>query len=394
MTVLVAALTILAVLYWVAGLVIAVLTVRRVPLLGRLPLPPAGGPRPRVSVLLPARDEADAVEATLARLLAHDDVDLELVVVDDRSTDGTGRLLDEAAARDPRIQVIHVDVLPDGWLGKVNALQQARARATGDWLVVMDADVVVEPGAIGRLVAWADAGGFDFVTAIPRFAQVTPIVDAAVAQAMRSILFGERAFLANAPGASAVVGFGAFNLVRRAVFDRSEGLEWLRLEVADDLALAMVMKRAGGRCAVVLATDSMHLTFYRSVGEIVRRLEKNAWAILGRCSLTRVVAFVSLLVGFELLPLVAIVLAAGTKDPVAVGLATTSLLLALLTAAISSRSLGMGVLAGLLFPLGVAVVGFSQLRGGVIGFRRGGIQWRDTFYSSAQLRAGARVRFP
>jgi len=391
MTVLIAS---LAALSSLVGLVVAVLTARRVPRLGRLPPVPEGARRPRVSVLLPARDEADTVEATLARLLAHDDVTLEIIVVDDRSTDATGSLLDAAAARDPRMRVIHINALPDGWLGKAHALDQARAQATGDWLVVMDADVVVEPGAIGRLVAWAEAEAIDFVTAFPRFTQVSPLVDAAVAQAMRSVLLGERAFLANAPDAKTVVGFGAFNLVRRAVFDRSEGFDWLRLEVADDLALATVMKRAGGRCAVVAATDAMHLTFYRSVGEIVRRLEKNAWAILGRCSLARVVAFVGLLVSVELLPFAAIALALVARDPLALGLAATSLVLALVAAATSSRFLGMGVLSGLLFPVGLVIVAFSQLRGGVIGFRRGGIQWRDTFYSSAQLRAGARVQFP
>src|SRR3954451_9899572 len=115
-------------------------------------LPPIDGPLPRVSILIPARNEERNLEEALRSVLALDYDNLEIDVVDDRSTDRTGEILDRMAAAAPRLRGVHVRELPAGWLGKNHALWLGAGKASGDFLLFTDADVVLEPSALRRAV--------------------------------------------------------------------------------------------------------------------------------------------------------------------------------------------------------------------------------------------------
>jgi cellulose synthase/poly-beta-1,6-N-acetylglucosamine synthase-like glycosyltransferase len=125
-----------------------------------VPLPPAPpGPLPSVTVVVPCRDEARGLARAVTSLLAQDLPELQVVAVDDRSTDGTGEILARLAAADPRLEVVSVAALPDGWLGKNHACHAGARRARGEWLLFTDADVVHAPDAVRRaLAAWARGG--------------------------------------------------------------------------------------------------------------------------------------------------------------------------------------------------------------------------------------------
>ena len=130
-------------------------------------LPPLAGPLPRVSIVIPARNEERNLEEALRSVLALDYDNLEIDVVDDRSTDRTGEILDRMAAADPRLRVVHVRELPPGWLGKNHALWLGAAKATGEFLLFTDADIVMEPTALRRAVGAMVADGLDHLTASP-----------------------------------------------------------------------------------------------------------------------------------------------------------------------------------------------------------------------------------
>ncbi len=119
----------------------------------RLP-PRSGGAIPSVTAVVPCRDEAAAVERAMRSVLAQELVELQVVAVDDRSSDGTGAILDRLAAGDPRLEVVHVEALPDGWLGKNHACHAGALRARGEWILFTDADVVFAPDALRRAVGW------------------------------------------------------------------------------------------------------------------------------------------------------------------------------------------------------------------------------------------------
>ena len=204
----------LSLLFWAAALAANLRVAASTPRLGALE-PPAPATWPRLSVISPACDEAERVEVSLRSLLRQGYPALEVVAVDDRSTDGTGAIIDRLAAGDDRLTAAHVDALPEGWLGKLNALRRGVEASGGEWLLFADADVEFAPGALERAVAWAEAEGLDYVTAHPE------ILSAGFA--------GDTLFSAMG-----------------SVYDASPGLAWLRLEVADDIGMGLLIKRAGG----------------------------------------------------------------------------------------------------------------------------------------------------
>src|SRR6185295_10642022 len=129
--------------------------------------PPLSGPLPRVSIVIPARNEERHVEEALQSVLALDYENLEIDVVDDRSTDHTGEILDRMAAANPRLRVVHIRELPPSWLGKNHALELGGRKAAGDYLLFTDADIVMEPTALRRAVGVMEAGGIDHLTVAP-----------------------------------------------------------------------------------------------------------------------------------------------------------------------------------------------------------------------------------
>jgi cellulose synthase/poly-beta-1,6-N-acetylglucosamine synthase-like glycosyltransferase len=117
---------------------------RRVPALRRLPVD-ARADWPRVSIVVPACDEEAGVLGALRSLLAQQYPSVQVVAVDDRSSDGTGAIMDRLAIEDPRLSVVHIATLPDGWLGKLNALQRGVEKSDGEWLLFADADAHLGP---------------------------------------------------------------------------------------------------------------------------------------------------------------------------------------------------------------------------------------------------------
>ena len=144
------ALAILDALVFIAVVVPFILLVRHRGAIPALPAVKAPGALPSLSVIVPARNEATAIGPALASLLAQDYPGLEIVAVDDRSTDGTGDVLRALAAANPSLRVLRIDDLPSGWLGKNHALWRGAQRSTGTWLLFTDADVVFAPGTLRR----------------------------------------------------------------------------------------------------------------------------------------------------------------------------------------------------------------------------------------------------
>src|SRR5438876_9454886 len=156
------------VLVFLAVTVPFALLVRRRNAIPRLPAPARSVMLPRLSVVVPARDEASGIGRAVESLLAQDYPDLEIIVVDDRSSDATGAVLAKLAARDSRIRAIRVDQLPAGWLGKNHALWRGAESASGEWLLFTAADIVFAQGAVRRAVAYAVAEQLDHLTLAAR----------------------------------------------------------------------------------------------------------------------------------------------------------------------------------------------------------------------------------
>ncbi len=389
--ILVVSLTLLGCVAWGIGLFVTVKGMRRVRLLTDME-PELPATWPRVSVIIPACNEADHVEAAMQSHQQTAYPNIEFVLVDDRSTDGTSQIVDRLAVKDARVRALHIEELPEGWLGKVHAMHVGQQEATGEWLLFTDADVHIAPETLTRTIAFCEAEQQDFLTVIPRFLSTgNVLLDAAATLSIYGIFAGGQVWNVDDPKARQVAGFGAFLLVRRSVFDRTEGLSWLRLEVADDLGVGLLMKQAGAKCSLLNARDDVSLYFYNSLAEIRSSHEKAGFAIIGRYRLGRMIAFGLLSLFFDFLPFLGFLPIGVSWLPV-LGMAGVILRIAVLGVFVCR--IGRPMLSAILFPVGSLINNLLLIRSGFVGWRNGGIRWRGTFYPTDMLRQGQRVRFP
>lgn len=241
----------------------------------------AGGEAPAVSVLLPARNEEGRVLAECVRsILAQDYEDFEVVAVNDRSTDATGRVLRSLAHGDARLRVIEGSEPPAGWLGKPYALRQALEAARGEWILSTDADIIFHPSALRTAVGCARRHGSDALTLVPHF---------------EALSFWERVFVpvwvwgsilypldvVNHPRSPLAMGLGGFFLMRREALERAGGFAAVRAEVLDDMRLAAALKKAGARMRAEYAPGLVRTRMYRNLPELWESAAKNWFALLG-----------------------------------------------------------------------------------------------------------------
>jgi len=350
------------------------------------PPPPWWAP---VSLIVPARDEAETLGPAIRSRLAEGYPALEVVLVDDRSTDGTGTVVDSIAAEDPRVRALHVRSLPAGWLGKLHALREGLRLATGEWLLFSDADVHLAPGTLRRAVAFAEAHGLDHLAILPQLRPVGWVVDAALASFSRTGLVLGRVWLVSDPRSTVGGSVGAFGLVRQSALERSPGIEHLRLEIADDLALGQMLKSSGATSAVLNGRGLVQLTYHRSFAEMALSSEKAAFLFDYR--LWPAVCWTASLTFLELGPFVVAILA---PLPLARALGALAAALLLGSTAWMCRFAGQRLLPAFLSPLGALVNAVLLLRAAWLGKVRGGLLWRSTLYRPDELRPGRRVRAP
>lgn len=345
---------------------------------------PGEGPLPRLSVVVPARNEEEKLEAALRSVLAQAYGPLEVVAVDDRSTDRTGEILDRLAREHERLRVIHVEELPDGWLGKNHALHRGAEVARGELLLFTDADVMMDEDVLRRAVAYLERRELDHITVIPDLEMPGALLEAATGTF--KMLFGLyfRPWAARDPDSDRYVGTGAFNLVRARAYREVGGHDPIALRPADDLKLGRLLKHAGYRQAAVLGGEQLSVEWYASLGGLVRGLDKNAFSVSGY-SLTRVAVTTTGLLLFLTWPGVAVVVAAGAVRWV--NLAVVGLVAVVY--ADNARFYGHAPWHGFLLPFTAALMAFIGWRSALKALASGSIEWRDTEYSLEELREGS-----
>lgn len=243
------------------------------------PVLPLGRPvdPPPVAIIVPARDEAEVIEASLASLLAEDYPRFSVVLVDDGSTDGTGALARGFA--DPRLTVLAGAPKPPGWSGKLWAVAQGVAATEAPWLLLTDADIRHAPGHLAALVAKAEAERLDLVSEMVR---------------LRCQTFAERALVpafvfffqllypfarVNDPLAATAAAAGGSILIRREALQRIGGIAALRGTLIDDVTLARLVKR-GGRIWLGHSALAQSLRSYPRLGDIWRMIARTAFVQL------------------------------------------------------------------------------------------------------------------
>jgi cellulose synthase/poly-beta-1,6-N-acetylglucosamine synthase-like glycosyltransferase len=400
----------MAYVYWIAGIILAMAWLSRIldaaigmpsvadvsrPEWDRNPVSRSGNPR--VSIVVPARNEEETVEQGLRTLLALDYDNYEVIAVNDRSTDRTGEIMDRisqdsrlVSAKDAettmgrlRIRVIHCLELPPGWLGKTHAMWTAANEATGDWLLFTDADVLFKPDSLRRALAYAEAEPADHVVLFPQMIMKTRGECMMIAFFQTMFVFGHRPWKVADPKTDDHMGVGAFNLIRRHAYDAIGTYAALRMEVVDDMKLGKLVKKSGFRQRNVFGGDLISIRWARGAMGVVNNLTKNFFAILSY-QWWRTVLFAFALAFLSLGPFLGVWLAHGwARLLYAIALGS----MFLIYVGMSWRS-SVPPYYFLLHPVSSTLFIYTLLRSMFLTLWHDGIMWRGTHYPLGELRKG------
>jgi chlorobactene glucosyltransferase len=263
---------------WVVPPLIALLRFRRSRSLDDVS--PVVTAAPLVSVVIPARNERRNIERCVRSVLSTTYPSLEVIVVDDHSTDGTGEVARTIAASDARLRVIEAPPLPDDWFGKQWACAAGARVASGELLVFTDADTKHEPELLARAVNALWDSRVDLLT-VAGHQEMHSFWERVIQPqlfAMLAMRYGGTEHVSHAKRAADVIANGQFILVRRSAYDAVGGHALVRNRVAEDLALAQEFFRAHRPLLLILAVHQFSTHMYASLGEVVNGWRKNIFA--------------------------------------------------------------------------------------------------------------------
>jgi len=357
------------------------------------------GDSPRVSIIVPARNEEEDIESSLRTLLALDYDNYEVIAVNDRSTDRTGEIMERMAGNPhcpsthfsqrtreigrPLLRVIHHRELPAGWLGKTHAMWTGTNQANGDWLLFTDADVLFKPDSVRRALAYAEAERADHLVLFPQMIMKRPGEYMMIAFFQTMFVFGHRPWKVADPKTRDHIGVGAFNLIRRSVYEAVGTYEALRMEVLDDMKLGKVVKNAGFAQRNVFGSDLISIRWAHGVRGVVHNLTKNFFALLSfQWWRTLISAFG--LAFLNLMPFLGVLLAHGWER-LPYALALLSMFLIYLG---MSWHLPVPAYYFALHPVSTVLFVYILLRSMFHTLWNGGIIWRGTKYPLEELRKG------
>jgi cellulose synthase/poly-beta-1,6-N-acetylglucosamine synthase-like glycosyltransferase len=347
--------------------------------------PPMTGPWPSVSVVVAAMNEEGTIEPAMRSLMELDYPALEVIAVDDRSADATGRILDRLAEENPgRLRALHITELPAGWLGKCNALRTASRTVRGEWILFTDADVIFSPEALRTALAFATAGRADHIVLFPRMLWEGWLEAALLSFFTMAFTIGFQMWRVESRSKRAFIGVGAFNMVRRDIYERFGGHEPLRLEVADDVKLGLLVKKHGGRSMAVDSGGQVIVRWREGVRDTMRGLERSGFAGLD-FNWLKLSASVLFCLGVMLAPYALPFL---SDSPAMLWLSLGSIAAIITIYALNGRRNGFPLWIGLLHPAACLLFAYAFIRSAVVTTARGGLSWRGTFYSIEELKRG------
>jgi glycosyltransferase involved in cell wall biosynthesis len=361
--------------------------------MGGSPLEEGASGAPALSVVVPARNEERAIEATLRSLLAVEGITIEIVAVDDRSTDATGSIMDRIAAEVASgliptrhgLRVHHVEQLPEGWLGKTHAMAMAARMTTAPWLLFTDGDVFFRADSLARALGFAERDGADHLVVFP-----TLIFRSKGERMMLGFLQAFAVWttrpwrVADRRARRDFLGIGAFNMIRRTVYDSIGGFEFLRMEVLEDMRLGYEVKHRGFAQRAAFGLNLVRIHWAEGVFGIMDNLTKNAFAIF-RFRLSLLLAACCGVALICVFPFVGFLLSAWASEWIELAsLLVVATLLALYR--FYQRFTGTSFLYAFTFPVPACLLLYAILRSMVLTLFRGGVVWRGTHYPLRELR--------
>ena len=337
---------------------------------------------PLVSIIVPARNEENTITASILSQLTLDYRNIEWILINDRSTDKTGEEIERLAEKDNRIKTIHIDTLPDGWLGKNHALHDGYLHSRGELLLFTDADVHYDPAMVSKAVNLLQIEKADHLTAAPALTAKGFWLKTFIAFFLFGFSYYKRPWKANDKASSIGMGIGAFNLITRAAYEKIGTHANLKNRPDDDLQLGALVKKHGLEQRMVTAINLLSVEWYPTLKSALQGLEKNTFAgLYYRYSM--VILAVAGVFFSQVFPFFALMI----PDIQVQGLsiAVISLIFFSYRGVVMNMTNFHPVLF-LVLPLTALIFIYSIIRAVLLTFIRGGVMWRGTKYSLDELR--------
>lgn len=369
-------------LYWFAMFIVHVRGLRLVPELPVVKLPL--DEEPLVSVIIAAKDEGAAIGKTIASLTKQSYQNLEILIVNDRSTDATGAIAESWKQEDfPKVKVIHIEALPEGWLGKNYAMYTGFQHAEGSLLLFTDADIEFRPDTIRSAVGYMQKHQVDHLSLIPYFITRSFWLRGFVHFFAATLYLSKQPWKPNDDRRTKDgIGIGAFMLLTRDAYEQIGTHHELKFRPDDDLQLGIRVKQKGLKQRYMIGADHIRVEWYPSLSAAAQGLEKNIYAGINYSLPTLFFVIIAVLL-FHVFPFIGIWVLGGWVRP-ALALAVLFMLgVYFLYGVKVSRDKPYDLVV---LPLTALVYLYVFVRSCIITLRRGGIYWRGTFYTLADLK--------
>jgi glycosyltransferase involved in cell wall biosynthesis len=360
--------------FGVAQLIYLLVSLRQIK---RLKAQPIITEQPALAIIVAVRNEEEDLEKALQSLCNINYNNHHLIVVNDRSTDRTAEILRKFDH--PKLEIITIDTLPDGWLGKNNALYQGYLASTEEWLLFTDADVEFHPDAISRSFSYVAKHNLDHLSILPDVRSRSTLLNSVLATFSLMLMMVMRPWDARKPKRSGFIGVGAFNLVKRTAYEKVGTHVEIKLCPVDDAILGKNIKRAGLHQDVLSGEGLICLEWYKTVKQFRYGLMKNAFA-MGGYNVFRSIgeAFGSLLTVALPLP---IMLIFGDTDIRLMACLLLAMQLFYMTVVPPNKWW-----YALITPYAGFLMAYIVTKSAFITLKQGGIYWRDNFYSLDMLK--------
>lgn len=338
---------------------------------------------PSITIVVPARNEAHTIEPALRSLRKLDYPNYEVVVIDDRSDDGTGEVIQRVLAEPggAPVRIITVRELPAGWLGKTHAMWAGARENKSDWVLFTDADVVFRPDSLRRAVAYAEKEEVDHLVLFPTMLTYTPGERMMTALFQVLIGFGHRPWKVADPDARDYIGVGAFNMIRRSVYEKIGTYEHLRMSIMDDMDLGRLVKQCHYRQRCAFGRNLARIHWAKGAMGIVRNVTKNFFAYM------RFNPWIAFAASFFLLfanvwPFIAVFF---SGDSATVGYIVALVCILAIHAGMSPKS-GIGPWYFFTHPIAISLFAYAMALSAITTLGKGGVEWRGTFYPLEDLK--------
>lgn len=366
-------------LFWIIICVYLVVSTRKITFLKDL-TPSENHNCPSISIIIAVKDEEAEVEEALQSVCQLDYPHLHIIVINDRSTDGTSAILDRMKQHHARLNIITVNQLQEGWLGKNHAMYQGYLASSDEWLLFTDADVKFKQQTLKKAMQYVQEKQLDHLTLLPQVTSRSSLFKSVMNTFALMLDIKLRPWDISDPSSKASMGVGAFNLVKREAYEKTGTHLAISLRPDDDLKLGERIKHAGFRQDIVYGENEVSLEWYTSLPQFINGLMKNMFSVsnynAGVAMSTAISTFLMLV-----LPVPLFLLSGSPFHWIAVLIIVAQFLLMRLKRGIITRWWD-----ALLIPFAGLVMVYIIIKSTWLNTRQGGIYWRNSFYPLSELR--------